>query len=51
MFRAASEATEEAILNSMVAGREGRTGFKGTSLNGFPVGLVKQLLAKYWVDI
>ncbi len=51
MFRAASEATEEAILNSIVADREGRTGFKGTSLNGFPVGLVKQLLAKYWVDI
>ncbi|KAK5011869.1 hypothetical protein LTR60_004682, partial [Cryomyces antarcticus] len=26
LFRAASEATEEAVLNSMVAGREGRTG-------------------------
>jgi D-aminopeptidase len=51
MFRAASEATEEAILNSMVAGREGRTGFEGTKLNGFPVELVKELLAKYRVDI
>lgn len=51
MFRAASEATEEAILNSMVAGREGRSGFDGIRLDGFPVELVKELLAKYRVDV
>jgi D-aminopeptidase len=51
MFRAASEATEEAILNSMVAGRAGRTGFKGIKLDGFPVEKVKQLLEKYRVIV
>ncbi|RFU28826.1 hypothetical protein B7463_g7516, partial [Scytalidium lignicola] len=51
MFRAASEATEEAILNSMVAGRAGRTGFEGVHLDGFPVDFVKELLAKYYVNI
>ncbi|KAG4410771.1 hypothetical protein IFR04_016093 [Cadophora malorum] len=51
MFRAASEATEEAILNSLVAGREGRTGHNGIRLDGFPVELVCELLEKYRVDI
>ena len=51
MFRAASEATEEAILNSLVAGRLGRTGHNGIRLDGFPVELVGELLEKYRVDI
>ena len=51
MFRAASETTEEAILNSMVAGRAGRTGFNGYNLEGLPVERVKELLEKYRVDV
>ncbi len=51
LFRAASEATEEAILNSMIAGRAGRTGYDEIMLDGFPVDLVKDLLAKYLVVI
>jgi D-aminopeptidase len=51
MFRAASEATEEAILNSIVAGRAGRTGFEGRELQGMPVDRVKELLKKYKVEV
>lgn len=51
MFRAASEATEEAILNSMVAGRDGRTGYQGLHLPGLPIDRVKELLAKHRVVI
>jgi D-aminopeptidase len=51
MFRAASEVTEEAILNSCVAGREGRRGFDGATLDGFPVEFVKEMLAKYQVAV
>lgn len=51
MFRAASEATEEAILNSMIAGSEGRLGYDGIRLDGFPVELVKELLEKYRVIV
>jgi D-aminopeptidase len=51
MFRAASEATEEAILNSIVAGRAGRTGFEGRKLQGLPVDRVKELLKKHKVDV
>jgi D-aminopeptidase len=51
MFRAASEVTEEAILNSMVAGRAGRTGFEGRRLDGFPVDAVKEMLAEYRLDV
>lgn len=51
IFRAASEATEEAILNSMVAGRAGRDGFDGIHLDGFPVDFVKEMLLKYRVNI
>ncbi|CZS97225.1 related to aminopeptidase [Rhynchosporium agropyri] len=51
MFRAASEATEESILNSLVAGRAGRTGYKGIKLDGFPVDLVGKLLQKYRVVV
>jgi D-aminopeptidase len=51
LFRAASEVTEEAILNSMIAGRDGRTGFEGRYLPGFPAQRVKELLEKYRVII
>ncbi|KUJ17178.1 DmpA/ArgJ-like protein [Mollisia scopiformis] len=51
MFRAASEATEEAILNSIIAGRDGRTGFEGIHFDGFPVDFVKELLKMYRVDV
>ena len=51
MFRAASEATEEAILNSIVAGRAGRTGNKGYKLAGFPAERVKELLKKHLVVV
>ena len=51
MFRAASEATEEAILNSIVAGRAGRTGNQGYKLAGFPVERVKELLKKHLVVV
>ncbi|KAE8452685.1 hypothetical protein EG329_013944 [Mollisiaceae sp. DMI_Dod_QoI] len=51
MFRAASEATEEAILNSMIAGRDGRTGFEGIHFDGLPVDLVKEMLKKYRVEV
>jgi D-aminopeptidase len=51
MFRAASEATEEAILNSIVAGRAGRTGFEGRRLDGLPVEKVKELLQRYLVEV
>lgn len=51
MFRAASEATEEAILNSIIAERDGRTGYGGIHLDGFPVDLVRELLKKYRVDV
>jgi D-aminopeptidase len=51
LFRAASEATEEAILNSIVAGRAGRTGNQGYKLAGFPVERVKELLKKHLVVV
>jgi D-aminopeptidase len=51
MFRAASEATEEAILNSIVAGRAGRTGFEGRRLDGLPVEKVKEILQRYLVEV
>ena len=51
MFRAASEATEEAILNSIVAGRTGRTGYEGRKLDGLPVDKVREILNKYLVVV
>ncbi|KAB8299326.1 hypothetical protein EYC80_001399 [Monilinia laxa] len=51
LFRAASEATEEAILNSIIAGRDGRTGFQGYRLEGLPVDRVRQLMEKHRVNI
>lgn len=52
-FRACSEATEEAILNSLCGGREGRKGHQEypTGLSGFPVERVKALLKKYLVVV
>ena len=51
MFRAASEATEEAILNSIVGGREGRRGFNGVELRGLPVERVRELVARWRVIV
>ncbi|KAF7895788.1 uncharacterized protein EAF01_009750 [Botrytis porri] len=51
LFRAASEATEEAILNSIIGGRDGRTGVDGYRLEGIPVGKVRKLVEKYRVNI
>lgn len=51
MFRAASEVTEEAILNSMIAGREGRRGYDKLELPGLPVDRVRDLLSKYRVVV
>ncbi|KAI9727049.1 MAG: hypothetical protein M1834_008517 [Cirrosporium novae-zelandiae] len=50
VFRAASEATEEAILNSLVGGREGRVGFR-MALEGLPVDKVAELLKKHLVVV
>lgn len=53
IFRAAIEATEEAILNSLVAGREGRAGYEGLpdGLAGMPVDRVRELLKKHLVVV
>ncbi|ESZ89775.1 hypothetical protein SBOR_9835 [Sclerotinia borealis F-4128] len=51
LFRAASEATEEAILNSIIAGRGGRTGFQGYRLEGLPVERVRELVGMYRVHV
>jgi D-aminopeptidase len=51
IFRAASEATEEAIINSMSPGRTGRTGCEGRRLEGFPTQRVKELLQRYRVVV
>lgn len=51
LFRAASEVTEEAILNSIVAGRAGRTGFEGRKLDGLPVEKIKEVLKNHLVVV
>ncbi|KAI9741430.1 MAG: hypothetical protein M1818_004236 [Claussenomyces sp. TS43310] len=51
LFRAASEATEEAILNSIVAGRQGRVTWDGNFVEGLPVDEVRELLAKYLIKV
>ncbi|KAF7881501.1 hypothetical protein EAF00_011870 [Botryotinia globosa] len=51
LFRTASEATEEAISNSIIAGRDGRTGVNRYRLEGIPVESVKELVEKYRVNI
>jgi D-aminopeptidase len=51
LFYAVAEATEEAILNSMVGARDGLTGYDGNRIEGLPVERVKQLLAKHLVVV
>ena len=46
LFRAAAEATEEAILNSLTAG-ETMTGYKGRTLHALPLDRLKQIMARY----
>ena len=50
-FGAVAEATEEAILNSLVGARDGMSGHDGVHLPGFPVERVKELLAKHLVKV
>ena len=50
-FVACQEATEEAILNSLVGAREGTVAMDGTKLDGLPIDRVKELLAKCLVTI
>ncbi|KXT13481.1 hypothetical protein AC579_8641 [Pseudocercospora musae] len=50
-FYAASEATEEAILNSMLGGSPGVVGMDGTKVDGFPVERVRELLKKHLVSM
>ncbi|KAK4962121.1 hypothetical protein LTR28_004769 [Elasticomyces elasticus] len=51
-FHAASEATEEAILNSLVGARKGMRGIKGGYVaEGLPVERVRELLRKYMVVV
>ena len=51
LFYAVAEATEEAILNSMVGAPEGLTGYNGAHIDGLPVDKVKELLQKHLVVI
>jgi D-aminopeptidase len=48
LFYAASEVTEEAILNSMCKG-ETMVGFKGRKTEALPVERVKELLEKHQI--
>ena len=50
-FQAAAEATEEAILNSLVGGRDGMVALDGGVIKGLPVERVKELLSKYSVPV
>ena len=49
LFYAVAEATEEAILNSMVGARDGMKGWRGSNIEAFPVEKVKALLEKHLV--
>jgi D-aminopeptidase len=53
VFRACSEATEEAILNCLTGGRDGRKGHESypTGLSGMPVERVRALLQKHLVTV
>jgi L-aminopeptidase/D-esterase-like protein len=46
LFEAVVGATEEAIVNALVAGRT-MTGNKGTTVPGLPLDQVKSLLARH----
>lgn len=50
-FVACAEAVEEAVLNSLVAGREGVVGMDGTKIDGVPVDRVKELLEQYLIKV
>ena len=51
LFRATAEATEEAILNSLVGARDGMKGSNGVTLEGLPVEKVKAILEKHLVKV
>jgi D-aminopeptidase len=46
LFEAVIGATEEAIVNSLVAGRA-MTGYKGSHIEGLPHDRVKEILARH----
>lgn len=48
-FIAVAEATEEAILNSLVGSREGIIAADGNAVEGLPVEKVRELLQKHLV--
>ena len=48
-FLACSEAVEEAVLNSMVGGREGAVTMSGERIEGLPLNRVRELLGKHLV--
>ena len=48
-FYAVAEAIEEAVLNSIVGGRDGTVAMDGTKVEGLPVDKVEALLEKYLV--
>ncbi|KAK5695161.1 hypothetical protein LTR97_008667 [Elasticomyces elasticus] len=48
-FYAVAEATEEAVLNSLVGGREGTVGVSGEKIDGLPVERVRGILERYLV--
>ncbi|KAF2160505.1 hypothetical protein M409DRAFT_29126 [Zasmidium cellare ATCC 36951] len=51
-FYACAEAVEEAILNSLVGGREGVVGMdEKTRVEGFPVEKVREILERYLVQV
>lgn len=50
-FVACAEATEEAVLNSMVGGRAGTVCMDGTKIEGMPTDRVKELLEQYLVKV
>jgi D-aminopeptidase len=50
-YTATAEATEEAILNSLVGGRDGTRSMDGTEIDGLPVNRVRELLEQYLVKL
>ncbi|KAK5110943.1 hypothetical protein LTR62_005481 [Meristemomyces frigidus] len=51
LFQACAEATEEAILNSLVGGRWGTVGMDGRKIAGLPVERVRELIGRYCVKV
>ncbi|KAK4952417.1 hypothetical protein LTR10_009223 [Elasticomyces elasticus] len=50
-FYAVAEATEEAVLNSLVGGRRGTVGVSGEKIDGLPVESVRGILEKHLVKL